>query len=143
MLMLHVIAASIWAGGHLVLALSVLPRALRSNDEQLVHNFESLCEWVGIPALLIQVITGLWLADRLVPEWSRWFAFDGTVTTLLGLKLLALFATLGLAVHARLRLVPKLGTGTLRPLAYHIVAVTVLAVFMVATGVGFRTGGLF
>lgn len=141
-LILHVLAASVWAGGHLVLALSILPKALAANDPRAVHDFESAYERVGLPALLIQVITGVWLAHRIVPDPARWLSFDSSVTALVGLKLLSLGATLGLAIHARLRLVPRLEEGTLQSLAYHIVAVTSLAVFMVVLGVSFRFGGL-
>lgn len=142
-LMLHVLGASVWAGGHLVLALSVLPRALRAGDAQIVHDFESTYERVGLPALVVQVVTGLWLAHRLLPSVGDWFAFDSTLSTLLGLKLIALGCTLGLAMHARLKLIPQLDEHTLKPLAVHIVAVTLLAVFMLVLGVGFRTGGLY
>ena len=54
-----------------------------------------------------------------------------------------LAVTLALAVHARLRLIPHLEEGALKPLAFHIVAITVVAVLMVVAGVGFRTGGVF
>lgn len=75
-------------------------------------------------------------------RFDRWFSFDSPISTLVGLKVRALAATLGLAVHARLRLVPRLDRGTLQPLAYHIAAVTLLAVCMVVLGVSFRAGGL-
>ncbi len=65
------------------------------------------------------------------------------IATTIGVKLILLAVTLALAVHARLRLIPRLDEGTLRPLAFHIIAITVVAVLMVVAGVGFRTGGVF
>jgi putative copper export protein len=65
------------------------------------------------------------------------------MATTIGAKLILLAITLALAVHARLRLVPRLEEGALKPLAFHIVAITIVAVLMVVAGVGFRTGGIF
>ena len=143
MLTVHVLAATVWAGGHLVLSLSVLPKALRAGNPQIVHDFESAYERVGLPALLIQVITGIWLAWRLIPDVGAWFTFGSPIATTIGVKLILLAVTLALAVHARLRLVPRLEEGALKPLAFHIVAITIVAVLMVVAGVGFRTGGVF
>jgi hypothetical protein len=55
-------------------------------------------------------------------------------------KLALLAATVALAVHARLRVVPRLDAATLRFLAYHIVAVTLLGVALLVVGVAIRTG---
>ncbi len=143
MLTLHVLAATVWVGGHLVLSLSVLPKALRADNPRIVLEFESTYERVGLPALLIQVITGIWLAWRLIPEVGEWFSFSSPIATTIGVKLILLAVTLALAVHARLRLIPNLEDGSLRPLAFHIVAITAIAVLMVVAGVGFRFGGIF
>ncbi|MBI2492153.1 MAG: copper transporter, partial [Candidatus Rokubacteria bacterium] len=64
---LHLLGAAVWVGGHLVLSLSVLPRALRTRDPAIIRDFESAFERVGLPALLVQVLTGLWLALHWVP----------------------------------------------------------------------------
>ena len=58
-LILHILAATIWAGGHLVLASAVLPRALKERDVDAILSFESKYERIGMPALLIQIATGL------------------------------------------------------------------------------------
>ncbi len=141
-LILHVLGATVWTGGHLVLSLTVLPRALRQRDPEVLLQFEAGYERIGLPALFIQVITGLWLAHRLVPQVADWFSFETVTTTHVALKVLLLLLTLALAIHARLRLIPKLDERTLSTLAWHVVAVTVLAVLLVIVGVGFRTGGL-
>jgi hypothetical protein len=59
------------------------------------------------------------------------------------IKLALLAATVALAIHARLRVIPRLEAATLRVLAYHVVAVTLLGVALLVVGVGIRTGGLF
>lgn len=141
MLTLHVLGASIWAGGHLVLAITVLPRAIRARDPDIVSSFESGFELLGIPALLVQIITGFWLAQRLVPP-SQWLAFNTPLAAHIGAKIILLVLTIILAAHARLRIIPRLDAARLPLLAAHIIAVTVLAVAFVLLGVGLRTGGL-
>jgi len=58
------------------------------------------------------------------------------------LKLALLAVTVALAIHARLRVVPRLDAATLRYLAYHIVAVTLLGVALLVVGVAIRTGAV-
>ena len=137
---LHVLGATVWVGGHLVLSLSVLPRALRARDPALIRDFESGFERLGIPALLVQIVTGLWLAYHWAPHVAGWFSPSTPQERLVLVKLVLLAATLALAVHARLRVVPQLDAATLRFLAYHIVAVTLLGVALLLVGVAIRTG---
>lgn len=142
-LFLHVLGATLWTGGHLVLALVVLPRALSKREPALILEFESGYEKIGMPALVVQVATGLMLAHQLVPGWEQWFSTDNPLSRLILVKLALLVLTLGLAAHARLYLIPRLGSGNLKLLAGHIIAVTLLAVLLVAAGIGFRSGGPF
>lgn len=143
LLFLHILAATVWTGGHLVLALAVLPRVLRERDPAALVRFESAYERIGIPALLIQVATGLWLAYRLVPDVSQWFAFEHAVARLIGVKLILLTTTVAFAADARLRILPKLSQENLTTLAWHIVPVTVVSVLFVLVGVSFRTGWFY
>lgn len=143
MLLLHILAATIWTGGHLVLALTVLPRVMRKRSSSKLLEFESAYERIGIPALVVQVATGLWLAHRLVPEISRWLAFDDPLARLVGVKVLLLATTVGFALDARLRLIPRLSERNLRSLVWHIIPVTLLSVTFVVVGVAFRTGWFY
>ncbi|WP_315980488.1 hypothetical protein [Aliamphritea spongicola] len=40
-MLLHVLAATVWTGGHLVLAVGVLPRVLKHSDVAYIKAFES------------------------------------------------------------------------------------------------------
>lgn len=136
----HLLGAAVWVGGHLVLSVSVLPRALRARNPEIVRDFESGFERLGIPALLVQVVTGLWLAGHWAPDVTHW-SYPSTPGGKLVLgKLVLLAATMALAVHARLRVIPGLDAAGLRVLAYHVVAVTLLAVALLVLGVAIRTG---
>ncbi len=142
LLTLHILGACVWTGGHLVLATTVLPRALARRDARILRAFEEPFERIGIPALILQVLTGVWLASQFAPI-SRWLAFGNALETRIGVKLVLLGLTVALALHARLRLIPRLDGADLKMLAAHIVVVTALAVALVVVGASFQTGGLF
>lgn len=141
LLILHILGATIWTGGHLVLALAILPGALRDRSVSALMAFESRFERVGIPALIVQVATGVWLASYWLADAGEAFTGATAAGTLVGLKLLLLLATAAFAVDARLRLIPRLTPARLPALAWHVWPVTVLSVLFVIVGVGFRTGG--
>jgi putative copper export protein len=138
--LLHVLSATVWTGGHLVLAVTVLPRALKAGDPRILLDFESGFERIGLPALLIQVATGLWMAQRLVPDCVDWFNMAESPARLVGIKLLLLVITVVAALDARLRLIPRLDARTLPAMARRIYLVTVVSILFVVAGVSFRGG---
>lgn len=141
-LLLHILAATVWTGGHLVLATTVLPRALRQRDVRILTDFESGYERIGMPALVIQVATGLWMAHTMVPDVGRWLSLADRPATLVAAKLGLLTVTVLTALDARLRVIPNLTAETLPAMARRIALVTVTSVGFVVVGVAFR-GGLF
>lgn len=142
MLFLHVLGATVWTGGHLVLALGILPQVLRERSPERLLAFEQRYERVGMPALLLQVLTGLWMAYLLVPDMGAWLAPDTPLARAVALKLALLGVTALIAVHARFRVIPRLTAATLPLMAWHIGAVTLLSVAFVAVGVSLRFGGV-
>ena len=142
LLFLHLTAACIWVGGHLVLAVSLLPEAISKRDPEPVRGFERIYERIGLPAMAVQVFTGLWLAYRLRPGLATWTQWSDPVAVTIALKLACLAATIALAVHARLFIIPRLDAARLPLLGAHIVAVTVLALGFVWLGLAFRYGGI-
>ncbi len=134
---LHVLGATVWVGGHLVLASTILPKALQEKSVQGIQAFEKNFERIGIPALLLQIVTGVWMALLFVP-FHDWLSLASAHHRLLWLKLALLLVTIMLAIHARLFIVPRLTVAQLPNLAFHIVLVTVLAVSFVITGLSFR-----
>lgn len=134
------LGATIWAGGHLVLAMTILPEALRLQRAAPVSEFEHRFERIGLPALAVQIITGLWLAEHLLGSPDHWFEAN-PLARAVQIKLGLLALTVGLAVHARLRVIPRLSDETLATLAWHIRIVTLAAVLFVLVGVSIRFGG--
>ena len=136
----HLLGASVWIGGHLVLALGILPGALRRRDVQAIRNFEQVFEKIGLPALLLQVVTGLWLASLWLPH-ALWLG-DSPQAALIQAKLGLLALTAALGVHARLVLIPRLSAERLPALGWHIALITLSALAFAWVGSGFRFGGL-
>jgi putative copper export protein len=141
-LLLHILGATIWTGGHLILALRILPRAVRARSAALLLDFEQRFEPLGLTALVTQVGTGIWLGSRLVP-FPMWFALNFPASQMLVAKLTFLVLTIIFALDARLRVLPRLRDDNVGTMVPHIVAVTTLSVLFVAAGVGIRTGGWF
>lgn len=139
----HVLAATIWTGGHIVLATVVLPTVLKRRSSEDLLRFEAAYERIGIPALLVQVVSGIWLANRLLPGFTGWFEFANPQARLILFKLGLLALTAAFAADARLRIIPRLSDQSLGALAWHIIPVTIISVLFVVVGVAFRTGGLY
>ncbi|MCB1701270.1 MAG: CopD family protein [Halioglobus sp.] len=142
LLLLHILAATIWTGGHIVLSIVVLPRVLRERSAKRLLEFESVYEKIGMPALVIQVITGLMLAYQLLPDVSGWFDMANPVAHVLAAKFVLLGLTVAFAIDARLRVIPVLSADNLNDMAWHIIPVTVFSILFVVAGVSFRTGWL-
>ena len=143
LLLLHVLAATIWTGGHIVMSVAILPRAIKERSPEQLLRFESVYEKIGMPALVVQIITGFILAYRLLPDFNQWLNFSNPITQVLATKIILLVLTFGLAINARFRILPNLSNDNIVLMAWHIAAVTVISILFVVAGVSFRTGWLY
>ena len=144
LLVLHLIAATIWVGGHLVLAIGYLPKALKRKDFSYIGNFEKTYEPIGIPSLAVLIITGILMAYDYNAGFSSWFSFATPIERVVSLKLTFLLTTVCFAISAQTRVLPKLRKGQLNKLpemAVHIICVTLIGVLMVILGSLVRIGG--
>lgn len=142
-ILLHILGATVWTGGHLILSILILPKALKNKSVEIIQNFEAPYEKIGIPALILQVTTGLYLAYNMLPDFSLWFSFLPGVPSFIGYKLILLLLTIIFAADARLRIIPRLNENNLTSLAWHIIPVTIISVLFIVVGISFRTGGFF
>lgn len=141
LLLLHVLGATIWVGGHLFLAIRILPGALRTRSIAPILEFEKRFEILGMPALAAQVITGFWMASLLIPA-SMWLSLGNPISRMLLIKFGSLALTVALALDVRLRVLRHGGDDSkVGSMAWHIIAVTTLGILFVVAGVGIRTGG--
>lgn len=146
LLLLHVLGATVWTGGHLVLATTVLPQVLRERSPQRLLDFETRFERIGMPALILQVITGALLAQRMLPTVPHWLNVTHPITRVVLIKLGLLLLTVLFALHAKWRVLPHLRQGRadrLVAMAWHVVPVTLFSVLFVVAGVSFRTGWFY
>ena len=116
-LILHILGATVWTGGHLILSLVVLPKVLKTMDHNLLIDFEQGFEKIGIPALIFQIVSGLWLASQVLPDISDWFDFDDKIANLILFKLALLITTAGFAIDAKLRLLSNFNADKIVPMA--------------------------
>ncbi|MGV1012234.1 MAG: copper resistance protein CopD [Flavobacterium sp.] len=141
-LIIHLLAASIWVGGHLFLILRILPATLQQKDISILSDFRLKFGKIGMPSLLILVVTGILLAyDYNVPI-SDWFSFSNPIEKIVSIKLLLLFTSLSLAVHAQKVVFTKLTSNIMLPAIVEISIVTLIAVSMLILGSLVRVGGL-
>ncbi len=139
LLLLHLIGACIWLGGHFILSLQIVPKALVKKDVQLIQQFEKIFEPIGIPSLVIQIITGVWMA---IFQYGIQFNWDNAIQRNIIIKLSLLVLSLLLALHARIFIIPKLSLVNLPMMVLHIRFITLVALLMVFFGLQFRFGGL-
>src|SRR5690606_2788876 len=140
LLILHLLGAAIWTGGHLILALVVLPKVLSSRNLDALLQFEGQFEKIGMPALAIQIITGLWMAYKILPNIEMWFAFDNDISVLIGMKLSLLLSTALGAMRAGVWVITRLSANNLTGSAINIIFVPLCSMASVVVGPRFLTG---
>ncbi|MFB6348680.1 CopD family protein [Moraxella marmotae] len=141
-LILHLLGASIWVGGHLYLLIRLMPNFVRTGDVAGFLQFEQRYEPLGMAALAVQVITGLYMMHDIVPM-GQWGQPMGYLTALIHGKLTWLALTIITALHARFRVVSRLEQGTytkntLKIMAVHVALICLWSVLFVITGAMFR-----
>ncbi len=142
LLIFHLLGAAIWVGGHLILAIGILPEVLRKKDPEILLNFERKYEKIGMPALLVMVVSGIWMSYQFGIGYSQWFRFANPVETVVSLKLLLFFTTVLFALSANIFVLPKLSPEKLPLMSFHIISVTILGVTMLILGSFVRYGGI-
>ncbi len=128
---LHVLFATIWVGGHITLLTAYGMELRRGKVDALMH-FEKRYERLGIPSLIGAALTGV---AMLYVGWGKW---PMAAHVKMGLFVLLVL----IALHARLRLIPRLrkGDNVATALLLHIAAVTAISVAFVLLGAHIRFG---
>ncbi len=141
-LIFHLLAATVWVGGHLFLSIRYLPEALKKKDASILVNFKDKFEPVGLPSLVILLVTGILMAYHYDVTFSEWFSFSNGIEKVVSTKLLLLFISIGMAINAQLFVFPKVNSDNLRPVAFQIITITMIGVAMLVLGSLVRIGGL-
>lgn len=144
LLIIHLICVSIWVGGHLFLALRILPVMLKEKSADRLFSFGESFEPLGLVALVIIIATGVWMAIQLGVTPSTWFHFASPVEKVVSTKLILLASMLLLALSVRIRINPTLKDSPkkLPELAVHIGLINLISLTMLVLGTVIRYGGL-
>lgn len=143
LLVLHLIGATIWVGGHILLSTVILPQVWKEKSVEKLFNFESRYEWIGMPALLVMVITGVRMAYLYNVKLTNWFAFETPIERIISLKLSCLLLIVLFALSAQFFVLPRLKVEykKLPLMTFHILAVTTISLIMLILGSFIRYGG--
>ncbi|OCB76041.1 copper resistance protein CopD [Flavobacterium piscis] len=142
LLIIHLIAATIWIGGHLTLSIVFLPVALRKKEPLIILNFEKKFEPLGISSLIALIITGIWMAYDFGITYQSWFYFSGSLEKVVSIKLVLLMLTFVLALYTQIYVIPNLNKYNLNKIAFSIISVTVIGLSMLILGSTIRYGGI-
>lgn len=143
LLIIHLICATIWVGGHLFLAVRILPKALKEKNVSLLKNFKNSYEPFGMPSLILLVITGILMAYDYNVTFSTWFSFSNGIERVVSIKLILLLITACMAVIADRFIFPKLNEKNMYKAGIFIVSVTLIGVAMLVLGSFVRFGGIY
>lgn len=142
LLLLHLLAASVWVGGHLFLSIRFLPEALKKKDAAILKNFKDKFEPLGLPSLLTLLVTGILMAYDYDVTFTKWFSFSGAIERVVSIKLILMFTTVVMAINAQFVVFPKVTSERLVPVAIQIVIITLIGIAMLVFGSLVRIGGI-
>lgn len=144
MLILHLLGACIWVGGHIVLAVNILPQVWKQKSTKLLFNFEQRYERIGLPALLIMMLTGIRMAYIYNVKIESWFSFSNPVENVISTKLTCLVLIFLFAASAQFKVLPNLRKNIkyLPLMTFHVIMVTLISITMLILGSFIRYGGI-
>ena len=142
LLIVHLLATTIWVGGHLFLVFRILPAAIKLREVSILSDFREKFGKIGMPSLITLIITGILLAYDYNVSISDWFSFETPIEKIVSIKLLLLFISLILVVHSQKYVFPNLKPEPMLPAILEIYSVTLLAVSMLVLGSLVRIGGI-
>ncbi len=141
-LIIHLLAATIWVGGHLILLLRYVPKAIKTKSLEELSMFRKNFEPVGMPSLFILIVTGIIMAYDYNVTIEKWFLFENAIEKIVSIKLILLFISLTLAFITIKFVLPSIDKLSPYLLYFIIFLVTTIAVTMLVLGSLVRVGGL-
>lgn len=142
LLILHILSASVWIGGHLILAIRYVPEAIKLKSNLPITNFRNKFEPLGMLALIILVITGVAMAYDYDVKIDTWFSFFSPIEKVISSKLILFVITVISAIFATISIFPKLNGKVTNLLVFFIYLVTIIALTMAVLGTFIRYGGI-
>lgn len=139
---LHLIAAAVWLGGGLLMALATLPGLWRPGGPATLPPTLLVAERLHLGALVVLLLTGYGLAWHWLPDAASWFQSDLRQADLIQLKWLLLIAAAALSGWARIYLLPTWTPARRLALTVYLLGNLLIALAMTWVGTRFRYDGL-
>jgi uncharacterized membrane protein len=143
MVILHLLGAAVWVGGHIVLLTMVLPAAIHEHRVEPLARFERGLGRLGLAALVVQLVTGLWLAHKWLGSWEALFESPTPRSHLILSKLVLLVLLVVVVGYRYHKLLPGLRPDRTGLYTMLTVLAAAFAVMLLMMGVGIRLGGFF
>ncbi len=140
LVILHILGASIWIGGMLIMALGVLPKAKKAKDAALLKNYEGSFHILGMIALTIQFLTGFRLAMIYAGGMKGLFDFSSHPAVLFIWKLVLILITMGLFVVFKKKTLSVLDNSNISSASTLIWVLTLISITLMVLGLGFSRG---
>lgn len=144
LLIIHLLGACVWVGGHLAAATTLLPQAWEQKSLEPMMKFEAKFSKIEMPSLVLMIITGVWLSYLLGVTWEDWFHFANPIETAISIKIILLLLTLLTAASANIFVLPKAKKGEtpLKLVTLHVTIIITLGVLLVIFGGFANQGGI-
>lgn len=139
---LHLVAAALWFGGALLLALSVLPTLWRRDGLTALPPLLISIDRINLGSLALLLASGYALAWHWLPDAASWFQSDLRQADLIQLKWLLLIAAAALAGWARIYLLPVWTPSRRLALSVYLLGNVAIGLAMTWLGTRFRYDGL-
>jgi putative copper export protein len=140
LVILHILGASIWIGGMLIMALGVLPKAKKAKDAILLKNYEGSFHILGMIALTIQFLTGFRLAMIYAGGMKGLFDFSNHLAVLFIWKLVLILITMGLFVVFKKKTLSVIDNSNISSASTLIWVLTLISITLMVLGLGFSRG---
>ncbi|MDM7276031.1 MAG: hypothetical protein P3X22_007975 [Thermoprotei archaeon] len=109
LVLIHVLAATMWVGAHLILVTGPLVKTIKSNDVRPTLEFYSAFIWPATIALIIGALTGVILAQMKYPP-NSWLEF-GEPSGRIGEKMALFMILILVSGYAHMKVIPIMRTG--------------------------------
>lgn len=140
LIILHILGASIWIGGLLIMALGVLPKAKKANNSSLLKDYEGSFHILGMIALTLQFLTGFRLAMIYAGGMKGLFDFSNHAAVLFIWKFVLILLTMGLFVIFKKKTLSTLTDSNISSASVMVWILTIIALALMILGLGFSRG---
>lgn len=141
LVLIHVLAATMWVGAHLILVTGPLIKTIKSRDVKPTLEFYRAFSWPATIALIVAALVGLALAYMRHPP-SSWLDF-GEPSGRIGEKIFLFIALLVILGYAHYKVVPVMRSGgekAVRTTVIYAIIATLLSLGFPVLGIMIRFG---